>query len=100
MTKALGKALGPYVWFELDWRGNAPSRDQERQKERAKNEAEKAARERARKARIRTKETPTEESVGAAPYGTSRMESRRRRFSEADIGLQPVRVDLDLVPNR
>ena len=98
MTKALGKVLGQLIWFELDWRGSAPSREQRRQKERAMRQAEREAMERTRKAR-RTKETQTED-VEAAPSGPSREESRRCRFSESDVGLQQVRLDFDSVPNR
>src|SRR2546423_5888122 len=98
MTKALGKVLGQLIWFELDWRGSAPSREQRRQKERAMREAEREAMERTRKAR-RTKETQTEDGE-AAPSGPSSEESRRCRFSESDVGLQQVRLDFDSVPNR
>ena len=90
MVKALGKTLGPYIWFQLDWRGNAPSREQERQKEKAKKQAEKEADERARMARMRTRETQTEGEIEIASPQSLRKEDRRRRFSESDIGLQQV----------
>jgi len=62
--KALGKVLGPLFWYGLDWRGNAPTREQERQKERVRREAAQEEEGRAKRARQRTCGTQTED-VGA-----------------------------------
>lgn len=96
MTAALGKVLGPLIWFELDWRGKAPSRRQQQQAEKARKEAEREEMERARRSRMRTTETQTED-LESADLGVSTVDRRKRRFSESDVGVQQIRLDSDLV---
>jgi hypothetical protein len=99
MYKALGKAVGPAIWFQLDWRGHAPTPAQERAQEEAKKKAMKDALETERKLKTKGIGTQTEDvDVEAGPSfskSSKNDEGTRpsRRFSESDIGDRNVKLD-------
>lgn len=100
MYEALGRAVGPLVWFSLDWRGHAPSRAEARKEAEAAEKAQKEALEAERKSRMRTRETQTDEVEVEDDSSSSSITTKTRdrvrstrRFSESDIGNRPVQID-------